>query len=65
MQCDRPHEKFHPGCNQILVKPGSFELVSKITRLNLGLIKDGGGFSWCLDFFASFLRQGKNEEEFC
>jgi hypothetical protein len=64
MQCVRPHEKFHTDCNQTLVKQGSFELVSKITRLNLGLIKDGGDFSWRLDFFASFLRQGKNEEEF-
>lgn len=54
MQSDRPHEKFHPGCCQTLVRPGSFELVSKNTRQCLGLIKDGRGFSWSLDLFTRF-----------
>ena len=36
---------------------------SKITRSHLGLIRDGGGFPWSLDFFASFLGQAKNDEQ--
>jgi hypothetical protein len=57
------HEKHFLDWSQALVRSGSFELVSKITRPQLGLTKYREGFSGSLGFFASFFDQAKNEDK--
>ncbi len=59
-----PHGKPSLARNQALVSVGKLRTCSKITRPHLGLMRDGGGFLWSLDFFASFLGQAKNDDQF-
>ena len=58
----RPHGKPSSARNQAIVSTGKLRTCSKITRSHLGLLRDGGGFPWSLDLFASFLGQAKNDE---